>query len=75
MRTIYFDDLFLIIHNDGYSLCEHFPYEQPEVLLTVDLNQEYITPEHLIYSLTQSEDFVKLRIKVIGIPHKLSNAQ
>lgn len=75
MKKVYFDDLFLIIHNDSYSLCEHFPYEQHEVLLTVGLDQEYITPEHLIYSLIQSEEFVKLRIEVIGIPHKLSNKQ
>lgn len=75
MKKVYFDDLFLIIHNDGYTLCEHVPYEQHESLLTVSLDQEYITPDHLIYSLIQSEDFVKLRIEVIGIPHRLNNTQ
>lgn len=72
MRSTYFDDLFLIIHNDGYSLCEHFPYEPHEVLLTVSLDQEYLTPEQLIYSLIQSEEFSRLKIDVLGIPHKLS---
>ena len=75
MKTIYFDDLFLIIHNDGYTLCEHIPYEQHKELLTVDLNQEYETPNHLIYSLIQCEEFTKLKIHVLGIPHSLINKQ
>lgn len=73
MKTIYFDDLFLIIHNDGYTLCEHVPYEQHRELLTVDLNQQYDTPEQLICSIIQSEAFTNLKIKVLGVPHKLSN--
>ena len=75
MKKVYFDDLFLIMHNDGYTLCEHIPYEQHKELLTVDLNQEYDTPEHLIYSLIKSEAFSKLRLEIIGISHKLSNAK
>ena len=72
MKIIYFDDLFLIIHNEGYTLCEHVPYEQHKELLTVDLNQQYETPEQLIYSLIKSEEFAKLRIEVLGISHNLS---
>lgn len=75
MKTIYFDDLFLIIHNDGYTLCEYVPYEQHKELLTVGLCQEFSTPEHLIYSLINSEAFTKLKLEVIGISHKLSNAK
>ena len=75
MKTIYFDDLFLIMHNEGYTLCEHVPYEQYRELLTVDLNQEYSTPNHLIYSIIQSEAFIKLKIDVLGISHNLSNAK
>ena len=73
MKTLYFDDLFIIMHNDGYTLCEHIPYEQHKELLTVGLNMEYITPEHLICSIIQSEAFTKLKIEVLGVPHKLSN--
>ena len=73
MKKVYFDDLFLIMHNDGYTLCEHVPYEQHKELLTVDLNQEYETPNQLIYSLIKSEDFIKLKIDVLGISHNLSN--
>ena len=73
MKKVYFDDLFLVINNDGYTLCEHIPYEQHKELLTVDLNQEYETPEQLIYSLIKSEAFSKLRLEVLGVPHKLSN--
>ena len=73
MKTIYFDDLFLIIHNEGYTLCEHVPYEQYKELLTVDLNQEYETPEQLIYYLIKSEAFSKLRLEVLGVSHKLSD--
>ena len=72
MKTIYFDDLFLIIHNDGYTLCEHVPYEQHKELLTVDLNQEYETPEQLIYSLIKSEEFLELRLEVLGVSHNFS---
>ena len=75
VKTVYFDDLFLIIHNGGYTLCEHIPYEQHKELITVDLNQEYETPEQLIYSLIKSEAFSKLRLEVIGVSHKLSNAK
>ena len=72
MKTIYFDDLFLIMHNDGYTLCEHVPYEQHRELLTVDLNQQYETPEQLIYSLIKSEEFLKLRLEVLGVSHNFS---
>ena len=72
MKTIYFDDLFLIIHNEGYTLCEYIPYEQHRELLTVDLNQEYATPEQLIYSLIKSEEFSKLRLEVLGVSHNFS---
>ena len=72
MKTIYFDDLFLIIHNDGYTLCEYIPYEQYKELLTVDLNQEYETPEQLIHSLIKSEEFLKLRLEVLGVSHNFS---
>lgn len=72
MKKVYFDDLFLIMHNDGYTLCEHIPYEQHKELITVDLNQEYATPEHLIYLIVQSEEFAELRLEVLGTPHKLS---
>ena len=72
MKKIYFDDLFLIIHNDGYTLCEHVPYDQHKELLTVDLNQEYETPEQLIHSLIKSEAFSKLKLEVLGVPHNLS---
>ena len=72
MKTIYFDDLFLIMHNDGYTLCEHVPYEQHKELLTVDLNQQYETPEQLIYSLIKSEEFLKLRLEVLGVSHNFS---
>lgn len=72
MKTIYFDDLFLIMHNDGYTLCEHVPYEQHKELLTVYLNQEYETPEQLIYSLIKSEEFSKLRLEVLGVSHNFS---
>lgn len=75
MKKVYFDDLFLIMHNDGYTLCEHVPYEQHKELLTVDLNQEYGTPEQLIYSLIKSEEFTELKIHVLGIPHSLSIKQ
>ena len=69
MKTIYFDDLFLIMHNGGYTLCEHVPYEQHKELLTVGLGQEFSTPEQLIYSLIKSEAFSKLRLEVLGVPH------
>ena len=72
MKTIYFDDLFLIIHNEGYTLCEHVPYEQHRELLTVDLNQQYETPEQLIHSLIKSEEFSKLRLEVLGVSHNFS---
>ena len=72
MKKVYFDDLFLIMHNDGYILCEHIPYEQHKELITVSLDQDYIKPEQLIYSIIQSEEFKKLNIKVLGTPHKLS---
>ena len=72
MKTIYFDDLFLIIHNEGYTLCEHVPYEQHKELLTVDLNQQYETPEQLIHSLIKSEEFLKLRLEVLGVSHNFS---
>ena len=72
MKTIYFDDLFLIIHNEGYTLCEYIPYEQHRELLTVDLNQEYETPEQLICSLIKSEEFSKLRLEVLGVSHNFS---
>ena len=72
MKTIYFDDLFLIIHNEGYTLCEHVPYEQHRELLTVDLNQQYKTPEQLIHSLIKSEEFSKLRLEVLGVSHNFS---
>ena len=72
MKTIYFDDLFLIIHNEGYTLCEYIPYEQHRELLTVDLNQQYETPEQLIHSLIKSEAFSKLRLEVLGVSHKFS---
>ena len=72
MKTIYFDDLFLIMHNDGYTLCEYIPYEQHKELFTVDLNQEYETPEQLIYSLIKSEEFSKLRLEVLGVSHNFS---
>ena len=75
MKTIYFDDLFLIMHNAGYTLCEHVPYEQHKELLTVNLNQEYETPEHLIGSIIQSEAFTKLKIQVLGVPHNFSSKQ
>ena len=75
MKTIYFDDLFLIMHNNGYTLCEHIPYEQYKELLTVGLGQEFSTPEHLICSIIQSEAFTKLKIDVLGISHNLSNKQ
>ena len=73
MKKVYFDDLFLIMHNDGYTLCEHVPYEQHKELITVDLNQEYVTPEHLICLIVQSEAFTKLKLEVLGTPHKWSN--
>ena len=72
MKTIYFDDLFLIIHNEGYTLCEYIPYEQHRELLTVDLNQQYKTPEQLVYSLIKSEEFSKLRLEVLGVSHNFS---
>lgn len=72
MKKVYFDDLFLIMHNDGYTLCEHVPYEQHKELLTVSLEQDYDTPEHLICSIVQSEAFTKLRLEVLGVPHKRS---
>ena len=72
MKTIYFDDLFLIIHNEGYTLCEHVPYEQHRELLTVDLNQQYKTPEQLIHSLIKSEEFSKLRLEVLGVSDNFS---
>ena len=72
MKKVYFDDLFLIIHNGGYTLCEHVPYEQYKELLTVDLNQQYKTPEQLIYSLIKSEEFSKLRLEVLGVSHNFS---
>ena len=72
MKKVYFDDLFLIIHNDGYTLCEHIPYEQHRELLTVDLNQQYETPEQLIHSLIKSEEFSKLRLEVLGVSHNFS---
>ena len=72
MKKVYFDDLFLIIHNDGYTLCEYVPYEQYKELLTVDLKQEYETPEQLIYSLIKSEAFSKLKLEVLGVSHNLS---
>ena len=72
MKKVYFDDLFIIMHNNGYTLCEHVPYEQHKELLTVGLRQEFSTPEHLICSLIQSEAFTKLKIEVIGVPHSLS---
>lgn len=72
MKKVYFDDLFLIMHNDGYTLCEYVPYEQHKELLTVSLEQEYTTPDHLIYLIMQSEVFTKLKLEVIGTPHKLS---
>ena len=75
MKVIYFDDLFIIMHNDGYTLCEHVPYEQYNELLTVGLDQEYETPEHLIYSIIQSEDFIELGIDVFGISNNLSSKQ
>lgn len=75
MKTIYFDDLFLIMHNDGYTLCEYVPYEQHKELLTVSLEQGYVTPDHLIYLIIQSKEFTKLKLEVIGTPHKLSNKQ
>ena len=75
MKTIYFDDLFLIMHNDGYTLCEYVPYEQHKELLTIGLGQEFSTPEHLIYLIIQSEAFTKLRLEVLGVSHKLSNAK
>ena len=71
MKKVYFDDLFLIIHNDGYTLCEYIPYEQHKELITVVLDQDYITPEQLIYSIIQSEEFKKLNLKVEGIHHRL----
>lgn len=72
MKKVYFDDLFLIIHNEGYTLCEHVPYEQHKELLTVDLNQQYKTPEQLIHSLIKSEEFSKLRLEVLGVSHNFS---
>ena len=72
MKTIYFDDLFLIIHNEGYTLCEHVPYEQHRELLTVDLNQQYETPEQLIHYLIKSVEFSKLRLEVLGISHNFN---
>ncbi len=72
MRTIYFDDLFIIMNNNGYTLCEYVPYEQHKELLTVGLGQEFSTPEHLIYSLINSEAFSKLRLEVLGVSHNLS---
>ena len=72
MKKVYFDDLFLIIHNEGYTLCEHVPYEQHRELLTVDLNQQYKTPEQLIHSLIKSEEFSKLRLEVLGVPHNFN---
>lgn len=72
MKKVYFDDLFLIMHNDGYTLCEHVPYEQHKELLTVSLDQDYDTPEHLIYLIIQSESFTKLKLETIGTPHKWS---
>lgn len=72
MKKVYFDDLFLIIHNEGYTLCEHVPYEQHKEILTVDLNQQYKTPEQLIHSLIKSEDFSKLRLEVLGVSHNFS---
>lgn len=72
MKKVYFDDLFLIIHNNGYILCEYIPYEQHKELITVSLDQDYTTPEQLIYSIIQSEEFKKLNLKVLGVPHKLS---
>ena len=72
MKTIYFDDLFLIIHNEGYTLCEHVPYEQHRGLLTVDLNQQYETPEQLVYSLIKSEEFSKLRLEVLVVSYNFS---
>lgn len=75
MKKVYFDDLFLIMHNDGYTLCEHVPYEQHKEILTVSLDQGYATPEHLIYFIIQSEAFTKLKLEVVGISHKLSNAK
>lgn len=73
MKKVYFDDLFLIMHNDGYTLCEYVPYEQHKELLTVSLEQDYITPNHLIYLIMQSEAFIKLKLEVLGTPHILSN--
>lgn len=73
MKKVYFDDLFLIMHNEGYTLCEHVPYEQHNEILTVSLEQEHTTPEHLIYSIIQSQVFKNLRLEVVGTPHKLSN--
>lgn len=73
MKKVYFDDLFLIMHNDGYTLCEYVPYEQHKELITVNLNQEYDTPEHLIYLIMQSEAFAELRLEVVGVPHKLGS--
>ena len=48
MRKVYFDDLFIIMSNDGFELCEHVPFEQHAGLLVVSLDQEYETPNHLI---------------------------
>ena len=73
MKKVYFDDLFLIMHNDGYTLCEHVPYEQHKELLTVGLNQEYTTPEHLIHLIVQSEAFTKLKLEVLGTHQKFSS--
>lgn len=76
MKKVYFDDLFVVLDNEGFTLCLHNPYEQHTRLLCIgklscnfdDSN----TIEKFIYSIINSEAFKNLNIDVLGIPHKLS---
>lgn len=72
MKKIYFDDLFLILRDDAYILCEHIPYSHGRELIIIDCNIDNFTHDQLIYYAIQSEKFKKLNLKVEGIPHKLS---
>ena len=69
MGKIYFDDLFLILRNGTYILCEHIPYTHGRELLVIECNIDNFTENQLIYSIIQSYEFKKLNLKVEGVPH------
>lgn len=76
MKKVYFDDLFLVLDNEGFTLCLYNPYEQYTRLLwigKISCNlDDSNTPERFVYSIINSEAFKNLNINVLGIPHKLA---